>query len=200
MTLSSFTSKISKAYSYVEYRNLLSSLMEQNKTTGLDQSEAMIEYAKLNIQRMNRIDQKIELDSAFKDALVQLNTPLQWYVITEGWCGDAAQNVPVFALAEKISDKINLKLILRDENSEIMNQYLTNGSKSIPKLICFDSVSGTELFVWGPRPETCQNIMIQLKKEGKEKNDIAKAIHAWYATDKTLSLQRELILLLKNIN
>ncbi len=130
---------------------MIDSLMAENKTTGTDQSEAMINYAKMNIQRMQRIDKTTALGEDIKNTLEKLNRKLIFYVLTEGWCGDAAQNVPVLALIEKHTTNIELRLLLRDQNLEIMDHYLTNGGRSIPKLICVDAESGKELFEWGAK-------------------------------------------------
>lgn len=175
---------------------MIDSLMAENKTTGTDQSDAMINYAKMNIQRMQRIDKTTVIGEELKSTLGKLNRKLIFYVLTEGWCGDAAQNVPVLAILEQHTTNIELRLLLRDQNLEIMDQYLTNGGRSIPKLICVDAESGKELFEWGPRPQACQEIMLEMKKAGMEKTEIGEKIHAWYAKDKTHSLQKELVELL----
>ena len=190
---------LSKSYSYKQYRELIAALLQENKTTGADQSEAMIAYAKINEQRMKRLDKTVELLPELKNYLNELKRKLTFVVLTEGWCGDAAQNVPVLALIEKHTTNIELRLLLRDQNLEIMDHYLTNGGRSIPKLICVDAESGKELFEWGPRPQACQEIMIELKKTGMEKAEIGEKIHTWYAKDKTQSLQEEILELLNAI-
>ena len=62
---------------------------------------------------------------------------MDWLVLTEAWCGDAAQSLPIINKMAEVSDNITLRLILRDENLDVMDQFLQNGrSRSIPKLIC----------------------------------------------------------------
>ncbi|MCE3226260.1 MAG: thioredoxin family protein [Bacteroidetes bacterium] len=187
---------VDKAMSYTEYRLLIDSLLEQNKTTGTDQSDDMIHYAKLNQQRMQRHEKNIVISDELKSTISSINKKIIFLVLTEGWCGDAAQNVPLFHFIEKHSSNIELKLLLRDENLDIMNQYLTDGSKSIPKLICLEKDSLKELFVWGPRPAPCQQLMLNLKANNASKKERGEAVHLWYARDKTQTLQKEITELL----
>jgi hypothetical protein len=192
-------SSIDKAMSYSEYRLLLDSLLEQNKTTGADQSEEMIHYAKLNRQRMQRHEKNLVISDDLKRVITSVHKKIIFLVLTEGWCGDASQNVPAFHFIEKLSSDIELKLLLRDENPEIMDQYLTSGSRSIPKLICLEKDSLNELFVWGPRPAPCQQIMLDMKAKNASKKERGEAIHLWYARDKSETLQKEVAELLNAI-
>ena len=186
-------------YSYADYRKLLTDLMAENKTTGPNQSPDILEYSKLNLQRMNRLDKTLTLQPELAEALQNLNRNLYWVVITEGWCGDAAQNVPVFDVVAKASGgKIKLDLVLRDENLELMDRYLTNGGRSIPKMICFDAETGEELGTWGPRPAEAQRLFLELKqKPDLTMQEFTHALHTWYSQDKTRQMQHELTELLK---
>jgi hypothetical protein len=177
--------------SYPEYRNLLESLIKEGKTTGADQSESMINYAKLNLQRMQRLDKTLRLSDELKAFIKRLNKPLTAYILTEGWCGDAAQNIPLFYLMEQENPNFMVKLLLRDEHLELIDQYLTNGGRSIPKLICVDQ-NGKELFNWGPRPKPAQDFVMEAKEKGIPKEEMANALHLWYAKDKLLSSQKEI--------
>lgn len=195
MTLNNY---IQKAINYKQYRNLLQDLMAQGKTTGDNQSEEYLHYAKLNLQRMLRLEKTTVLSTDLTKACASVTKEVVWLVITEGWCGDAAQNIPVFEKITEICDKIELKLILRDEHPELMNAYLTNGSKAIPKLICVEKASGKELFVWGPRPADLQTLVMDLKAEGASLEDKSLQVQKWYNADKTLSVQAEFTTLLRN--
>lgn len=188
---------LEKAFSYAEYRNLLDTLMAQGKTTGPDQSESMVEYGKMNLQRMQRLEKTVELTEELKSALDNLQEEIIFLVLTEGWCGDAAQNVPVFYFMQQYSSKVELKLLLRDENMALIDQYLTNGSRAIPKLICIEKETLKELFVWGPRPAPCQELAMQLKQRHATSKEKGEQVHLWYARDKTQTLQKEFVELLK---
>lgn len=191
------TNYLSKSISYEEYQNLLDGLMAQGKTTGTNQSEDYIAYAKLNLARMHRLNKTASLTSELKQTLSKVRSNFIFLVLTEGWCGDAAQNLPIIHLIENECKKIELKLLLRDENLELMDRYLTLGGRSIPKLICLDKTTLQEIFTWGPRPEAVQKIMLELKEKNTPLAEKGEIIHKWYNDDKTLSLQKEMQVLIE---
>ena len=180
-------------YNYKEFVQLAADLLKEGKTTGEKQSAEYTHYAKLNLQRMQRWDKTYELPEEL--TLKIKNMPEQtWWVITEAWCGDSAQNLPVLAkIAATSQGKINLKIVLRDENPDIMNRYLTNGSKSIPILVVLYK-QDEEIFKWGPRPSGAQQMMNAWKKDpkGKSFEDFEIDIQQWYNKDKGGSLLAEL--------
>lgn len=93
-----------------------------------------------------------------------------------------------------------MRILLRDDNPEAMNRYLTNGGRSIPKLITIDT-DGNELFTWGPRPQPAQQIIIAWKQnpEAITHEDAEKELHLWYAKDKGKTLQHEIVEKLKAV-
>ena len=183
---------IDQAMDYEAYRSMIDDLLEEGKTTGTNHSDAMIDYTKMNVQRMKRLDKQVELSESLQEELEALDRKRIWLVLTEAWCGDAAQNVPVIAKMAEQTDNIDLKFILRDENLEIMDEYLTNGGRSIPKLVCLDAETLDELGSWGPRPAEAQQKAMQWKKdESISKEEWAEKLHKWYASDKTEQLQDE---------
>lgn len=187
--------------SYNTYRNMLEELYAQGKTTGENHSEQMLNYAKLNVQRMGRLDKTVELSgelSALLESLQLGNDVLQFVLLTEGWCGDAAQNLPLINKIAEAHTQIELSLILRDEHLEIMDQFLTNGGRSIPKLIAIKQSSGEVLGTWGPRPEVAQNMVREFKKvPNGDYQEFVKSLQLWYAKNKTIAQQEEMIDLLK---
>lgn len=183
---------IDKSINYQEYMDLLDKLMSEGKTTGTNQSEDYLNYAKLNLARMHRLNKTATLTNELKAVLQKVKSKFIFLVLTEGWCGDAAQNIPVLHLIELENKNIELKLILRDDNLDLMDRYLTNGGRSIPKLICLEKESLKELFNWGPRPEAVQQTVLELKEKNVSLMEKAEIVHKWYAVDKTLSLQKEL--------
>lgn len=189
---------IQKGLSYQEYSSLIEKLLSQNKTTGSNQSNKMIEYTQLNQQRSKRIEKTIHLDEELSAALQEIRQPWYWVVLTEAWCGDAAQNIPIIAKMAEANPHIKIKLLLRDENPEVMQAYLTNGSKSIPKLICLKSDNLQELGTWGPRPKPAQE-MVRLYKENPTViySDFVKELQLWYAKDKGKTIQSEFKELIK---
>lgn len=186
--------RIENAMTYKSYFNLLETLLAEGKTTGENQSEAMLNYAKMNIQRMKRLDKTIVLSEELKQSITEIReNKLIFLVITEGWCGDAAQNIPLLNKIAEASPGIDLKLILRDENLDIMDQFLTNGGRSIPKLIVLDGENFEVLGSWGPRPAAAQQMVADFKKEDQgDFQEFVKQLQLWYAGNKTSSQQAEL--------
>jgi hypothetical protein len=186
--------RIANAFTYPRYRKLIDDLVAQGKTTGLPQKPVLVEYTTLNVVRMNRLDKTVTLSEELRHKLDTLREPLLWVVLTEAWCPDSAQCIPVMAKIEEYSPHISLRLLLRDENPDLMDSYLTNGGRSIPKLICMKADSGTELGTWGPRPAPLQEMVMQYYKDpqGVSHDDFLAKVQLWYARDKTVTLQQEL--------
>lgn len=188
-----------QAYSYTDYMLLMEKVVLENRTTGLKQSDELNYYTRLNLSRMQRLNKKITIDEELKLAVDEFQTPQTWYILTEAWCGDAAQNIPVIAALALSNPMITVKLLLRDENPEIMDAYLTNGGRSIPKLIAVDEELN-ELFTWGPRPAPAQEMLTEYKANPvKSYKEFSEDIQRWYIADKTASIQKELKVLLEAV-
>jgi len=184
--------RLQTALCYGEYRALIDRLLAEGKTTGTDHSENMLEYTKLNVHRMNRIDRTVTLAPETVSVLKSLSRPVIWVVLTEAWCGDAAQNLPIIAKMADTTPMVTLKILLRDENLDIMDRYLTNGGRAIPKLVCLDAATLTDLFTWGPRPEPAQAMVRAHKADPQEPySEFVKKLQLWYAKDKGRSIQAE---------
>lgn len=108
----------------------------------------MLKHTKMNVTRMNRLDKRASIAPELVDKIKSL-PPQTWTVITEAWCGDAAQNLPWIKKMSDINPDINLNVVLRDENLELMDQFLTNGGRSIPKLI-ISNAEDEVIHDWGP--------------------------------------------------
>lgn len=184
-------------YSYTEFCELAATLLNEGKTTGTNQTEEYLHYAQLNLKRMQRWDKTYQLPEDIA-AIAQQLPKQTWYVITEAWCGDSAQNLPmIHKLAAASSGNVDLRIVLRDENPDIINQYLTNGSKSIPILVAIDA-DGKQLFRWGPRPVPAQDLLMAWKNDPNPKSfeDFEIDMQQWYNQDKGVSLMKELSALL----
>lgn len=182
---------LERSMTYSEYVGLIDKLLADGRTTGPNQSEAMFGYGKLNRQRMSRLEKTVELSETVRSAARDLNRRIIWLIITEGWCGDAAQNVPVIEKIAAENDKIETRYILRDENPELIDRFLTDGARSIPKLIALDAGTLEVLGTWGSRPAPAQDLFNKMKADGTEKAVILEEMQRWYNADKTGSLQRE---------
>ena len=185
--------------SYNDYLNLIDLKIEENSSTGHEQNDMLTDFTKLNRTRMKRLDKTQRILPELENLTKQISKKQIWIVLTESWCGDAAQNVPVMQKLAEINPMIDLRLVLRDDNEELMQQYLTNGGKSIPKLIAVSADLDKELFTWGPRPATAQVEVKRLLDENGGFNDkVKEGVQIWYNNDKGISMQNELIDLLKN--
>ena len=156
----------------------------------------LLNYTKLNYQRTQRIHKTFKPNDKLFSVMNIIDKQMIWMVITEPWCGDSAQNLPFIYEISKLNENIQLKIICRDKNLDIMDLYLTDGkSRSIPKLVAF-SEFGDEFFQWGPRPVELVNQIDKWKSEGLTKEEFLPMIHLWYAQDKGNHLLSEIINLL----
>jgi len=197
-------SSLAKAQSYADYRQMLTELLEtEGKTTGPNQSEFYIEIAHLNQSRMKRLDRKPKFTEDTSAFLAGLDRELIFLALTEGWCGDAAQSLPVLNWMADASPNIQLLTLLRDENPELMDEFLTDGARSIPKVIILDAKTKEVLGDWGPRPAAAQQLVIDYKNtpesEKPEYTEFQKQLHTWYARDKTRSTQVEVLEVLESL-
>ena len=187
---------LQKGISYQAYRTLIGDLIVSGKSSGAAQSEALLNYSTLNDKRMKRLDKTSKLTQQTIAALKNIDEPVTWLVLTEGWCGDAAQSLPIINKIASESTQITLKIILRDDHEELMNHFLTNGGKSIPKLIALNS-DNEVLNTWGPRPSVA-TIMVKDYKEkhGQLDASFKQDLQIWYNKDKGVNIQENMLDLL----
>ena len=192
---------LSQSHSYVDYRNYIKDLLNEGKSSGNEQSEALTHYSELNEARMNRLEKTVKISTEIIQKLNQLNGDYIWLVIAEGWCGDAAQILPVIYKMAELSEKIDLKIVFRDENEDLMNLFLTNGTKSIPKLIILDKNTLEVLSDFGPRPIGAKQLILDYKAKHGIVDETAKTnLQLWYLHDKGLSIQKEILDLMLKID
>jgi len=182
---------IKKSMTFAEYIRLIDDLLLEGKTTGENQSEAMFNYGKLNRQRMKRLGNTVKLNDSLKEKVRSVEQKMIWLIITEGWCGDAAQNIPVIEKIVAENVNIETRYVLRDENLELMDAYLTNNARSIPKLICLDAETFEEIGTWGPRAKTAMNYFYEMREQGIEKPQMMENLQRWYLQDDEQSIQKE---------
>lgn len=194
-----FQKAIENSMSYNDYLNLIDEKISQNASTGHEQTELLTDFTKLNRARMKRLDKTQQILPELEKAVQAITVPQTWLVLTESWCGDAAQHVPVFHKLSIINPLIDLRLVLRDDNDELMQKYLTNGGRSIPKVIALTE-DYQELFTWGPRPASAQvEVKRLLDQEGGFNDAVKEGIQIWYNNDKGVSLQNEWITILNPV-
>lgn len=185
---------IQNSYSYAEYRKLASDLVAQGKPTGHDLSEALAHYAELNETRMNRLEKTITIADEIIQKLQNCSKNYIWLVLAESWCGDAAQILPVIHKMSEVSPAIQFKIVLRDDHDALMQQFLTNGGKAIPKLIILDALTLEVVADWGPRPQGAKQLIVDYKSVHGVVDETAKIeLQKWYLHDKGSSIQQEIL-------
>ncbi|HEY0458808.1 MAG TPA: thioredoxin family protein [Pyrinomonadaceae bacterium] len=189
---------IEKGMTFAGYIKLIDDLLLDGKTTGTNQSEAMFGYGKLNRRRMHRLEKTVSLDESLREKVQNNKRKMIWLVITEGWCGDAAQNIPIIEKIAAESALIETRYVLRDENLELMDAYLTNNARSIPKLIALDAATLAVIGTWGPRPKESMDLFIELRERGLEKPLIMENLQRWYIADENRTIRKEFEKLLED--
>lgn len=191
---------LAQGMDYPAYCALVDHEVKTHEAAGTLATDALAGYTRLNQERMRRVEKSLEMQAETRTALARLDKSLIWVVLSEPWCGDAAQNLPIIAAMASLTPKIELKILLRDKFPEIMEQYLTNGGKAIPKLICLDAETGHEFFNWGPRPAPAQQLLHDWRQNPSvPKEEFYKQVQLWYAKDHGKTLQHEFVELLENV-
>lgn len=125
------------------------------------------------------------LDQAAGSALRRL------LALSADWCGDAVNTLPVLAGLADRAESLELRVLERDKVPDLMERYLTNGSRSIPIVIGLDE-EFRELGYWGPRPATLQAWMIANRNVIPTPKRYAYA-RRWYAQDRGETTLREVL-------
>lgn len=185
---------LAKAISYTEYRTLITKLAKEGKSTGPEQTEALTNYTQLNDKRMKRWDKTLKFDDEAIAQILKVDQKITWLVLTESWCGDASPSLPVMHKISELNPNISLKIIMRDEHLDLMNQFLSNGAMSIPKLIAIDIISGDVVGDWGPRSTAATKLVQDYKTEhGILTPEFKQDLQVWYNKDKGQSVLKDLL-------
>jgi len=164
---------------YADYRAQWREQKDQS-AEGLDPDERKtLHYLNYNWERQAHVHDNYTPSDDLQEAANTIEAPQLWMVLTEPWCGDSAFLLPVIAEAAQLTDNVTLRILLRDDNLDVMDQYLTDGSRSIPKMAAF-SDDGEELFTWGPRPEGASQKFAALRAEYDDKMEMVKKLIAYY--------------------
>ena len=152
------------------------------------------DYTKLNLARTRRIRKTLKFLPEVQAAM-EAAPPMTWLVITEPWCGDSAQNLPVLEALAELAPAITFRIALRD-STDLIEDHLTNGARSIPKLIAFDPTTEQVLFTWGPRPHGGHALVMGEKEKPESerlaKDALAEALHRWYHENAGVEVQQEI--------
>ncbi|WP_397364450.1 thioredoxin family protein [Olleya sp. R77988] len=183
--------------SYQDYRTLVTDLVENKSTTGPNKEEAYVNYTMLNNRRMKRWDKTLKIEESIQTHIKNKKIDQTWVVLTESWCGDAAHVMPAINKVAELNDGIDFKVVLRDENLPLMNQFLTNGGMSIPKLILIDNTTNEVVNTFGPRPSKATNLVNDYKaKHGSLTPEFKEDLQQWYNKDKGQTAVTDLVALI----
>lgn len=193
MTNEIIKGSIAKGISYTAYVELINRLVAEENTTGVEQIKQRIDFTKLNASRMRRLDKTLVIPEQAKQVFRDMKEKQTWLVLIESWCADGAQTIPVLNKIAKEVPAIDLKVLLRDDNPEFMDLFLTNETRSIPKLIIADN-DGNVLNTWGPRSKAATNMVMAYKKENKKIDDsFKKNLQVWYNKNKGEAIVEDLV-------
>lgn len=186
---------LKNSLSFEQYLQLTEDIVsEKIKREGKYAADNTFKYTGSNLKRMHLVQQQITLNKKLYNLLSNLNQEWIWVVITEPWCGDASWGVPALAIIASVTENVSFRILLRDTPPVIIQHYQTEGTDSIPKLVCIRRKDWKELGTWGPRPQILQQQILQ-KISGKQTDykEQVRAIHAWCEADMTASIQTEMI-------
>ena len=178
------------------YLDLMADQAAADPPDGDEEAAEKHEFTKLNLHRSRRILRHWRPSAELAGLAARVTGTQLWLVLTEPWCGDSAQCLPCLTVLAGAIPTVELRLLLRDENLDIMDQFLTDGKRSIPMLVAFDPEGG-ELFRWGARPAAAQSVFDEAKAAGLEKPEMLEKLHLWYGRDRGRAMDAELAALLR---
>ena len=130
-------------------------------------------------------DKTIKITDDEKNAILSYSKKTTFLILTESWCGDAAHVMPVLHKIAELNDNFEIKIVLRDENLELMDMFLTNGARAIAKVIIIDNETGEVLNTYGPRPSEATVMVNTYKKEnGSITPEFKEDLQRWYNKNK----------------
>jgi hypothetical protein len=190
-------SAIKVALDYPSYMMLMQELVLKEMSTGVEQSEVLANYTLLNNKRMQRLNKTLKIPSEIETSIKNDLRDIHFLVLSESWCGDAAQSLPMVSKIAECRANWSMSIISRDEHPVIMDAYLTNGGRSIPKVLILDNNTLEVLADWGPRPTEATKMAADYKEiHGSLDADFKQSLQLWYNKDKGQSTLQDFLVLL----
>lgn len=153
--------------------------------------DGFVRYATKNLDGFKGLYEKVKIPHDIEEAATNFRGRVRVIVIGADWCGDVVANLPAMAKLAALNPNIDLRIVDRDRHPELMDHFLTNGGKAIPKVIvCNSNMTNHE--TWGPRPAECQQIMTEGKASETPMEEIRPKIRDWYMNDKSQSVLRDI--------
>jgi hypothetical protein len=193
---------IEQSISYEAYAQFIEDLLAQYHHRNPDSVEENIHFTRMNLISMVRLDKTARMMAVTRVQMAKV-IPMIWLVLTESWCNDAAQVLPVLNKMAKLNSNVQFQILFRDQQPKLMDAFLTNGTRSIPKVIFLDPTSLKVLGQWGPRPVALQTFVIEelakisaikeVDVQKKRNDELSTQVQRWYAKDKSYSIQQEIL-------
>lgn len=193
---------LDQAFGYEAYERRIEALLAEHHQANPEQLDELIHYTRMNLIRMERLDKTGRIMAATRLKLAKAPAML-WLAITEGWCGDAAQVLPIINKMALLNPAVQFKLLYRDQHPELMDAFLTNGKRAIPVVVLVNPNTLEILGHWGPRPAELQNYVLgevarirevsDAKEHKRQMDEMHTQVQRWYAKDKTYSTQQEFL-------
>jgi len=184
---------LDRSLSYEGYRSLVHQLSELHSTTG-EKTKPNVDFTRLNDRRMKRWDKTLKITDVDQKSISRFPHKITWLVLAESWCGDGAHVIPVLNKIALLNPKISLKIVLRDENPELMDAFLTNGSRAIPKVIIIDDATFKVLGTYGPHPSEVTVYIKSFKAVNKTLTKSFKEdLQHWYNNNKGQNIIKDII-------
>lgn len=182
-----------ESITYQEYTGLVNQLVAEEGTSGPEQTEARIAFTKLNASRMRRLDKTLTIAEQELQTFKGLQERQTWLVFLESWCADGAQTIPILNKIAQEVPVIDLKILFRDEHTELMDHFLTHGTRSIPKLVILDRECKV-LTTWGPRSKKATAMVMAYKAQfGKIDDTFKQTLQLWYTKNKGEAIVQDLV-------
>jgi thiol-disulfide isomerase/thioredoxin len=188
-----------KAISYTQYRALVQAHVLNGSNSGKKATEMLAAFTAVNDQLMERLDKTLKILPENQEFLSTFNKEVYFLIITESWCGDAAQTMPMMNQVARAAG-VDFKVVLRDQNSVLIDQFLTNGGRSIAKLILVDANTNLPMATWGPRPTKATQLVDEEKAaKGLLSTEFKQELQNWYNKDKGKDTENDLVEMLRAI-
>ena len=181
-----------KGISFEEYFKKTEEIVNKDKEKLTPAEKEMLEYYKLGVQRMSRMMKVYKPDEEQVKTLENKNFKGKILIISEGWCGDAGQTVPAVSLF--FEGKNEVRIVYRDENPDLIDQFLTNGTRSIPIVVILDENDGV-IAHWGPRPAYGTELLKKYKAdpENYPKTQFYNDLQVYYAKNRGYDVIMEIL-------
>lgn len=158
--------------------------------------DEFVEGARTNAELWRSIHRRARAPEDLVARAAALPAGRHLLVLLEDWCGDAVNTVPVLARLAEAAPRLDLRVLPRDENPDLMDAHLTGASRSIPVVVVLDE-SYAELGWWGPRPAELQAWVVSEEAQRLSKEERYREVRRWYARDRGRSTLTEILDLLE---